>query len=125
MTGVQQAIVDADATLPGPDENSFGPQWQVLIVIAEFVEAHPLEVWGVIDRWGNSTIEDLRDAIATLLLEHLLEFHFEQYIDRVESRALADRMFADTVRRCHKFGRSELPENSHRLDRLMEAICSK
>ena len=57
-------------------------------------------------------------AISTCLLEHLLEQHFDNFIGRVEQRVHDDRLFADMVSRCWKFGKSELPERAARFDRL-------
>ena len=53
-------------------------------------------------RWGSHTDTDLRMAIATCVLEHLLEHHFDTLIARVEIAAVASPEFAQTVRACWK-----------------------
>jgi hypothetical protein len=122
---VQEAIAAADAILPGvaAPEGARDPRWQAIIVVGEFIEDEPEAVWSFIVRWGASPNEDLRTAIATCLLEHLLEYHFDRFIVRVEQRALADRLFGDMTRGIWKFGQSEDPGRSERLDRLFQSIA--
>jgi len=75
-----------------------------------------------VDLWGANQDADLRAAIATCLLEHLLEHHFELIFPRVERRVSVDKLFADTFTRCAKFGQSDLPENARRFDALKAAL---
>ena len=65
--------------------------------MADFVETEPDAVWSFVQRWGTSPDEDLRSAVATLLLEHLLEHHFDGMIGSTERAALNNECFADTV----------------------------
>jgi hypothetical protein len=121
---VHDAIAKAEAVLPGraaPD-GAVDPRWQAIIAIGEFIETEPEAVWSFIDRWGGHPDDDLCMAIATCLLEHLLERHFDQFIARVENRARADVLFARTVTSCWRFGQSEDPERAARLDRLIAAV---
>src|SRR5207237_3914174 len=82
----------------------------------------PETVWKFIAKWGRHRDPDLRAAVATCLLEHLLEHHFEKYIDRVEELAIRDTNFADTVCTCWEFGRTELPNNMKRLRALKRKL---
>ena len=76
-------------------------RWQALIVIGEAIRSSPAVVWDVIARYGSSPDEDMRSAVATVLLEHLLEEYFEAYFPRVRDRVLSgDRLFQDTLSRC-------------------------
>ena len=78
---VHQAIQKADALLPGrPVRDGEDPRWQAIIEIGDFIKSEPEAVWSFIARWGGHPQDDLRDAIACCLLEHLLEFHFADYI---------------------------------------------
>jgi hypothetical protein len=122
---VWELIRDAEAILPGTPApaGADDPRWQAIIAIGEYIETHPEDVWPFVARWGASTQADLRDAIATCLLEHLMEHHFELVFPRVEQLAKTDRMFADTLSRCWKFGQAELPENAKKIDAL-RAWCS-
>lgn len=88
-----------------------------------FIETNPKEMWNFISKWGRSDSENVRTAIATLVLEHFLEFYFDDYFPLVEELVKSDRNFADTFSRCWKFGKSELPENAARFDRLQQ-FCS-
>ncbi|HLJ97530.1 MAG TPA: hypothetical protein VKU02_30500 [Gemmataceae bacterium] len=87
---VHRAIREANTLLPGePVEAGSDPRWQAIIAVGEFIESEPEEVWQFIRRWGGHPQEDLRSAVATVLLEHLLEQHFAGYFSRVEQIASA------------------------------------
>ncbi|HYT75034.1 MAG TPA: hypothetical protein VEL79_09830 [Vicinamibacterales bacterium] len=121
---VQGAITRADAVLPGhaaPD-GELDPRWQAVIAVAEFIESDPEAVWPFILRWGCFDDDDLRMAIATCALEHLLEHHFDIFISRVEEAARGNRLFAGTVSACWKFGQSNDPIRGARLDRLKASV---
>lgn len=90
----------------GDDDNDC--RWQAAIVVGESIESNAEGVWQVICEFAESPDEDMRDAIATVLLEHLLEHHFERFFDRVKGKVEAGSpMFADTLRRCWAFGQAE------------------
>jgi hypothetical protein len=121
---VQDAIAAADAVLPGhaaPD-GEIDPRWQAIITVGKFIESEPEAVWSFVRRWGSSPDADLRDALATCVLEHLLEFHFEQFFPPMEGVARTDPLFADTVSRCWKFGQCAEPGCAERFDRLVASI---
>jgi len=93
---VEQAILAAESILPGhaaPD-GEIDPRWQAIIAVGDFIEAQPEPVWSFIVRWGSSSDADLRMAVATCLLDHLLEYHFDQFISQVEITAKDDPLFA-------------------------------
>ena len=120
---VAEAIHEAEALLPGVAlEEGQDPRWQAIIAVGEFVESDPEAVWGFVRRWGGDLQEDLRDAIATCLLEHLLEYHFTVYFPQVEQLAHADPLFADTFRRCWQFGQSLEPGHAERFVALAERV---
>jgi hypothetical protein len=121
---VEEAIAAAEVLLPGHSapEGETDPRWQAIIEVGEFVEAQPHPVWLFVERWGSSRDADLRMSIATCLLEHLLEFHFDDFISRVEQAALADPLFGDMISNCWKFGQSKDPRRAARLDRLVAAV---
>ena len=121
---VQQAIAAAEALLPGraAPKGRIDPRWQAMIAVGEFIETEADAVWFFIRRWGRSTDSDLRSAVATCLLEHLLENHFDRFIPLVEQAALQDQLFADTVCQCWRFGQAEESDRAVRLERLVAAI---
>ena len=49
----------------------------------ESIATNPESVWQVVAEFGNSPDDDMRAAIACVLLEHLLEEDFETYFARV------------------------------------------
>jgi hypothetical protein len=121
---VLEAIENADAILPGTPaaDGQVDPRWQAVIAVAEFIEDSPEPVWSFLERWGQHADEDLRQAIATCILEHLLEHHFDLVIPRVKRLARTSSAFAQTLAMCWRFGESNRPENAARLDRLLRHL---
>ena len=121
---LEETITAAESILPdlaAPDGEA-DARWQAIIAVAEFIETEPEGVWAFARRWGAHPDDDLRMAISTCVLEHLLEYHFDVFFPRVEEAANTDRRFADTVTHCAKFGQSEEPPRAARLDRLIASI---
>lgn len=121
---VDEAISSAESILPGhaaPDGEIDG-RWQAIIAVAEFIETEPEAVWSFARKWGAHPDEDLRMAISTCVLEHLLEHHFDVFISQVEEAAKADPLFANMVTNCWKFGQSEEPTRAARFDRLLASL---
>ena len=80
-------------------------RWQSIIVIGEFIESDPESVWEVASHYGVSDDEEMRTAVATVLLEHLLEYYFDTYFPRVRSLVQGGSSnLADTLSRCYPFG---------------------
>lgn len=120
---VGDAIREAEAVLPGEEsEAPRDPRWQAVIRVGAFVETEPEAVWEFTRRWGRYPDEDLRTAVATCLLEHLLEHHFRDYFTWVEELVLADPLFADTFGRCWAMGQAEEPGNAERFAALQERV---
>ena len=114
------AIEAAELVLPGTEalEGELDPRWQAIIQVADHISDDPEAVWSFIERWGKHADADLRSAIATCALEHLLENHFEQFFSRVVAAARSNTHFADTVLRCWKLGQAESPAHAARFDSL-------
>ena len=121
---VEAAIRLADGILPGTPapEGETDPRWQRIIDVGSYIDSAPEAVWEFVARWGTHEDDDLRSAIATCLLEHLLEHHFETLFPRVERLVAVDPMFADTFTSCWKLGQAELPHNAVRFDALMKQV---
>jgi hypothetical protein len=81
-------------------------RWQSLIVIGEYI---PFliwndEIWHLILRYYGRD-DDMQDALATVLLEHLLEFGFPEFFPRIESMMrLGDSKMLDLLERCWPMG---------------------
>jgi hypothetical protein len=76
-------------------------RWQALILVGEGIAREPELVWEVISEEGSFYDDDMRMGVATILLEHLLNEHFEDYFPLVCERVLSgDEHFAKTVKSC-------------------------
>ena len=83
-------------------------RWQALIAVGMWVTTCPEEVWSVVLEHGESEDEDMRSGVATVLLEHLLEHHFDAYLPRLRERIDGGALLlADTLGRCWPFGQAE------------------
>jgi hypothetical protein len=124
---VREAIRRAEALLPGEpaSEGESDPRWQAIIDVGEYVATEPEAVWEFVRAWGGHPQQDLRNAIACCLLEHLLEHHFQLIFPRVEERVLCDPLFAGTYLRCWKLGQAEEAANSTQFDILRERLEEK
>jgi hypothetical protein len=127
---IEEAIAAAESILPGqpaPD-GELDDRWQAVIAVAEFIETEPEAVWAFTKKWGRHPDDDVRTAIWTCLLEHLLEQHFDAFISRVEEAAKADRLFADAVASCAtavnalRESSPEWRKRAARFDRLSASI---
>lgn len=121
---IGEAIQAAEKILPGipSAEGKEDPRWQAILAVGEHIETNPEEVWGFVKRWGCDGNDDLRSAVATCLLEHLLEYHFDTLFSRVEKLATSNPMFADTVSMCAKFGQTKEGANADSLNRLLRSV---
>jgi hypothetical protein len=115
-----KAIRDANALLPGRPRRrgKIDPRWQAIIRIANSIEAQPDAVWRFVAHWGVHPQHDLRAAIATCLLEHLLEHHFSTVFPKVERLVRKSNLFAGTFRMCWPFGQAARSRNLMRFHAL-------
>lgn len=121
---VREALAAAERLLPGvaaPKGNK-DPRWQAIIRVGDFVESEPEAIWPFVLKWGSHEDDDVRQAIATCLLEHLMEYHFDLLFPRVEEAARANSWFAKTTLQCWKFGEAEEPSRAARFERLCSQI---
>jgi hypothetical protein len=96
-------------------------RWAAAGAAGDLVTSRPRVVWSLVVAHGASPIEDVRAAVATCMLEHLLEEHFDEYFPPLEHEIRSGNfLLGDTLRRCWKMGQSELPENSARWDELVK-----
>ena len=123
---VRRAIARAERVLPGTPraDGDLDPRWQAILEVAEFVETRPEIVWDFARKWGRHEDADLRTAVATCLLEHLLEHHFASLFPRVRRAAMANANFAEAFDACWWFGQSTEPKNAARIERLRSRLRS-
>ena len=84
-----------------------------------FAENEPEAIWPFVVKWGSHEDEDVRAAVATCLLEDLLQYHFDTIFPRVESAARSNASFGKTAALCWKFGQAKEPVNAQRFDGLI------
>lgn len=123
---VWDAIASAERILPGEAaaEETRDPRWQAIIAVGHFIQEEPDAIWSFILRWGSNADEDLRTAVATCLLEHLLDHHFSRFFPQIEEAVRSNALFADTFSKCWKFGQAKEEDNAKRFDGL-QAECRK
>jgi hypothetical protein len=125
---VGEAIAAAEKILPGHEVSDVteDPRWQAIVKISDFIPQEPEAIWPFVLKWGSSKWDDdLRAAIATVLLEHLLEYHFDLLFPRIEIAARSNVWFGKTTSLCWKFGQSKEPTRAARFDRLLSEIRRK
>jgi hypothetical protein len=121
---VTRAIKNAERVLPRrkAPEGQLDPRWQAIIAVAEHIEQHPEEVWRFTRKWGASADADLRAAVGTCLLEHLLEHHFDRIFPLVFEACHHSRRFADTFLMCSEFGQTARRGKRERFRRLRQEV---
>ena len=112
------------ATEP-PPEGTRDPRWQALLVVTSYIQHEPELVWEFIEEWGGHEREDIREAVATCLLEPLLERHCEDFLTLIAERAISDTFFADMFLRCERFGSAAEPPFAKRFDALRRQLTEK
>ena len=124
MYTAHHAIEDAERILheEAPSEEGDDPRWQAIIRVAEFAEDEPDLLWTFARKWGSQPDPDLRQGVASCLVEHLLQFHFSYLFPRVAAAAREDPLFAETLLGCWEFGQTEEPDNAARLRALKEEL---
>ena len=124
---LQRRIEAAERLLPGTPapEDTEDPRWQAIIAVGDYAESHPEEVWRFVQRWGINAQDDLRMAIATCLLEHLLEYHFDLIFPRVMKLTQSDPLFADTFSNYGKMGQAEAPVFAAMFEKLERECRNK
>jgi DNA-binding PucR family transcriptional regulator len=121
---VQDALAAAEQLLPGqaaPD-GAEDLRWQAIIEVAMFAENEPDAIWPFVLKWGSHEDEDVRAAVATCLLEDLLQYHFDIIFPRVESAARSNACFGKTAAQCWKFGQAKELGRAQLFDRLVSDL---
>jgi len=54
-------------------------RWQAAILMGEFIPLYPAAIWRVVLHYGKSRSQDVRDMIACVLLEHVVQQHPDVY----------------------------------------------
>jgi|SRR5580704_13769437 hypothetical protein len=124
MSSVHETLAVAEQLLPGrpAPEGTMDARWQAIIEVAMFAEREPEVIWPFVLKWGSHEDEDVRAAIATCLLEHLLQYHFDLIFPKVALAARSSEFFAKTTAMCWKFGEAAEPARAAQFDVLRAEI---
>ena len=93
-------------------------RWQAAIALGELSKSAPDRIWPLVLKHGSRRHSDTRMAIATCVLEHILEYHFDAFFPKVTDAARHSRWFRDTFSSCWRMGQAKLPRNARRWKRL-------
>ena len=95
--------------------------WQESIALNENISDSPNEVWQtIVEALDLTKNGDTIAAIATCLLEHLLEQDFTWFGSVAERVQRGDDKLLYALSVCSKFGESTKAENSSRWNRMLE-----
>ncbi len=119
MPASSRILTKIDRALAARGERT---RWRAAIALGEFTTFEPESIWPLVLKHGSRRHADARMAIATCVLEHILEHHFDTFFPRVADAARSSHWFADTARSCWLMGESELPRNARRWRRLMSEL---
>jgi hypothetical protein len=124
---VRRAIARAEAILPGipAPEGKLDRRWQAMMRVADFIGSRPEEVWQFCLRWGKHPQANLRMAVACVLLEDLIEQHFDLIFPRLRPAATESVRFGDTIRSCWCFLPEKEPEKYKRVRRLQRQLSRR
>lgn len=115
MTCSPRTLAKIDRALASGNERE---RWQAAIALGAFAQSSPELIWPLILKHGSRRHTDARTAIATCVLEHLLEYNFAEFFPQVAEAARSNRWFRETFRGCWRFGQSKLPNNFRQWKRL-------
>lgn len=119
--GPRESYLDCATALVTDSDDSC--RWQALELVGSFAGDRPQAVWEVLRHHGSSADPALRAAVATGLLEHLLEHHYDAYFPLLrEEVERGNARLADTLLRCWLFGGAK--RHSREVDRLLRSTAS-
>lgn len=94
-------------------------RWKAAISLGEYCKPDPKSVWPLTVKYGSSRKADTRTAIATCVLEHILEHHFDPYFgESLKIIREGNVRFGRTLAMCWTFGQAQKKNNSLRFDRF-------
>lgn len=85
-------------------------RWYACVrILGSYVRIYPDKIWAVITRLGVTRSPDLRSAVAVALLEHLLEYHYDEYFPKVRTKIEAgDRKMLEMLAISYHVGQAAL-----------------
>jgi|GEM_PF-3581586 len=94
--------------------------WKGAADLCNYVIDQPELIWDRVVKYGSRNNEELQQAIALCVLEHIFQFHFKEYFPKAKKILLSgNKRFWETFCQCGKFGQSEEKANSLQWDKLI------
>lgn len=101
------------------------PRWHAAASLTDYAYRTPGYLWPVVLSYGSSEDIDLRQAVATCLLEHILEKHFSRFFPRLKAEIESGNdLLGETFLLCAKFGQSNLPQNSSSWEAMRRRLLA-
>jgi DNA-binding XRE family transcriptional regulator len=95
------------------------PRWQAAILLGDYCKSDPEIVWKLCVKWGSVRNADTRMAIATCVLEHLLEHHFDPYFSKtVRLVKQGNKQLGSTLRSCWQFNQTK--RNTEKFNKFVK-----
>ena len=99
-------------------------RWAAAAELGEFVYSEPDLLWPIVLKHGSSPDEDLRAAVATCLLEHILEHHFDAFFPKLKIEILKENSnLRNTLELCWKFNLTKV--QVARWEKLLKETSKK
>ena len=100
-------------------------RWRAAIELGEYTKSDPETVWKLCVKWGSARHVDTRMAIATCVLEHILEHHFDPYFNETVKLVRAgNRRLGMTLSSSWKFGQANKGAHSKKFDKFKKWFSS-
>jgi hypothetical protein len=108
-----------------PDRSEY-VRWTAFRILGEYAQTHPEQLWPLVLKWGTVKSYDIRAGIACLVLEHILEYHFDRFFAQaVEYVEEGHRRFAYTLAYCAPFGQTLEPANAEAFNSFVGTYFPK
>jgi hypothetical protein len=109
-----------DAELASDDSKRI---WAAAADATEYVFnlADARAIWPLALRYGSSADKDVRQAVATNILEHVLEHHFDEFFIELEREIESgNNLLLNTLRMSWQLGEAEKTHNSQKWKSLLK-----
>lgn len=89
-----------------PDRNN-SIRWRTFLLVGEYIRDFPSKVWPFIVKYGAVPNKDIRNGVASCLLEHILEYHYDKYLPEVEKLLFSNKNYIYIFKGSFFFGDEE------------------
>ncbi len=114
---VKSHLSTIDKLLSSKNEKNI---WKGAADLCGYVIDQPELIWDRIVKYGSRNNGELQQAIALCVLEHVFQYHFNEYFPKAKKIILSgNKRFRETFCQCGKFGQSEKKSNSAKWDKFI------